>query len=174
MLKNLIKIIAAMAMFFGVVNAPAYALYNDQTRVFNPRLFSEQEIHFYRFTVNYNDPNIGTAQKFGSLPANAYILSIDAHVTTAFNAGTTNYLSIGVTTSANELVAQTGANASVTMNSATVQHLTAAAGLGLAVTGNGTYTGSPVNLYVKYAQSGTAATAGSVTVVIAYIPNMDQ
>ena len=126
---------------------------------------TEQAINYYRLTINFNDQNIGLAQMFGALPANAYILSIDADVTTAFNAGTTNVVTIGTTkANSNEIVAS-----GITAGTPGIYHLTTAAGLGLAVT-TGT---SPVTLFAKYAQTGTAATAGAVTIIIAFIPNND-
>lgn len=163
---------------FGAAVMPASALYNDQTRKYMPRQMPGQVVNYYRFTLNYNDPRINVAQLFGALPANAYVLSMDAYVTTAFNAGTTNVITIGATTAANEISAS-GTIAPATLG---VQHLTTAAGLGLAVTGSNTYivgaTGGPippyVPLYVEYTQTGTAATAGQVTVVIAYVPNNDM
>jgi hypothetical protein len=160
---------AAMLLLFSV--APSFAIYNDQTRNFPSRIINtEQVVEYYRVTINWNDSNIATAQKFGGLPANAYILSIDADVTTAFNAATTNYIAMGVSTASTEIIAATG----LSVGSTGVQHLTSAAGLGVAITGNSTYTGIPTTLYAKYIQTGTAATAGAVTIVIAYVPNGDQ
>lgn len=165
MLRDSVLGFAVAAALIGLSLAPAAALQVDQTR--NPvvRQLSEQAVNYYRLTINFNDQNIGSGQFFGALPANAYILSIDAYVTTAFNAGTSNTVTIGTTkSSANEIVASG-------ITAGTIGHyaLTSAAGLGLAVT-NGV---SPT-LYAKYAQTGTAATAGSVTIVIAYIPNNDN
>lgn len=164
-----------LAAALSMVAGGAFALNVDQNRIPVSRVGQAgQQPVYYRLTINYNDPNIGTAQRFGTLPANAYILAIDADVTTAFNAGSTNVVTLGVTTSANELVASSGSNASITAGSTGIYHLTAAAGLGLQVTGNSTWIGLTVPLYAKYAQTGTAATAGSVTFVIEYIKNDDM
>lgn len=170
------------AALFNFALGPAYALYNDQTKKYLPRYYNGQIVQYYRFTLNWNDPNISTGQVFGALGCNAYILSIDADVTTAFNAATTNSVSIGVTSaSANEIVAGgTSSGTNIVAGSTGINHLTTAAGLGVIVTGN---TSDQINngpvpcyvpLYAKYAQTGTAATAGSVTVVIAYVPNNDM
>lgn len=161
-----------MAMVL-VMGAPAYALNVDQNRIVSARVYPYQMVHYYRLTVNYNDPRISTGQLFGSLPKNAYILSIDADVTTAFNAVTTNVLTIGATSANANEISASGTLAPGTLG---IQHLTTAAGLGVAVTGNPTYQNSngDVGLYVKYTQTGTAATAGSVTIVIAYVPNNDM
>jgi hypothetical protein len=170
--NKLVHALLLATLALGAFSLPASALYNDQTRNFPARNCTNYSVCYQRVTINFNDPNIGTAQKFGALPANAYILAVDAYVSTAFNAGTTNVVTIGVTTSANEIVASG-------ITAGTIGHyaLTSAAGLGLAVTGNSTYiqgatsgTIPPfVYLYAKYAQTGTAATAGQVTVVIEYV-----
>lgn len=149
----------------------AFALYNDQTRIFNKR-FDPDGYHptTYRFTINYNDTNISTGQQFGALGLLEFIKSIDCHVSTAFNAGTTNNVTLGTTSAnANEIMASSGANASITPGSTGIYHVTSAAGLGIAVT-----SAAAVNLYAKYAQTGTAATAGAVTCVLEIVPNNDM
>jgi hypothetical protein len=50
-----------------------------------------------------------------------------------------------------------------------VQHLTTAAGLGLAAT-----SAADTTLYAKYAQTGVAGTTGSVTCVIEFVENNDM
>ena len=168
---------ALFSFVVGPIIGPANALYNDQTRKYLPRIIPEQAVQYYRFTLNFNDPNISTGQVFGALGCNAYILTMDAYVTTAFNAGTTNVVTVGATSaSANEIIA----SGTITPGSTGVQHLTSAAGLGTAITSNATYQQNGgvvpcyVPLYAKYAQTGTAATAGAVTVIIAYVPNNDM
>ena len=179
-LKETTAFVLGASILLGASISPSYAIYNDQTRNFPARVFYEQEVHFYRFTVNYNDTNISTGQRFGTLPANAYILAIDVDVTTAFNAATTNLLTVGTTSaSSNELVADCATATACVSNHTTtiatgVSHLTTAAGLAVAISGGGTWTGLPMPLYVKYAQTGTAATTGSATFVVTYIPNSDQ
>lgn len=164
----------------------ASALSPDRTRNFVTRELNEQVVQTVRVTINYNDPLIGSGSPLNvALPANAYILSIDADVTTAFNAGTTNVVTLGATqASANEILAS-----GITAGTTGIYHLTSAAGLGVAVTGNPTYqtvsggsirdcpgatSCNGVPIWAKYAQTGTAATAGSVTIVITYVPNLDQ
>ncbi len=165
MKKTFVRALTALMLVTAFLLNPAFALQVDQTRIMNPRLLTEQAVNYYRLTINWNDQNIGAGQQFGALPAGAYILSIDAYVTTAFNAATTNVITIGTTkASANEVV-----GSGITAGTPGVYHLTSAAGLGLAVT-NGV---SPT-LFAKYAQTGTAATAGAVTIVIAFIPNNDM
>lgn len=168
--RNAPLVVVAALGIASFVADPAFAISNDQTRIFPARQLTQQAVNYYRITINWNDKNIGTGQQFGTLPANAYILSIDAYVNTAFNAGTTNVVTIGTTSAnSNEIVAS-GITAGTTGHYA----LTSAAGLGTAVSMGGTWLNTNMPLFAKYAQTGTAATAGSVVVVIAYLPNNDQ
>jgi hypothetical protein len=163
--KGWSKAIAALLLTAFAITG-AFALQVDQTRTMSKRDLFIQALHYYRLTINFNDTGISAAQAFGALGQNWYIHSIDCHVTTAFNASTTNVVTLGTTkTSANEIFGASDLNEA----SATVQHLTGAAGLGLGAT-----SAADVTLWAKYAQTGTAATAGSVTCVIAYAPNNDN
>jgi len=169
MIRQYLKRAAAAAMIVALSAAAGLALNVDQTRTPVKRYLGIDAVHYYRVTINYNDANISTAQKFGALGANAFINRIECHVTTTFNAVSSNAVTFGTSTSANEIVAASGANASITLSSATYQDLSAAAGLGVQVT-----SGGDVTLYAKYTQTGTAATQGSVTCVIEFIPNNDM
>jgi len=164
---------AVLAALLGVASlSPAFAISIDPNKTIPARQAPTAQVNYMRATVNYNDRSISSGVWAFTLPANAYIMSIDAYVTTAFNAGTTNTVTVGATTTANEIVAS-----GITAGSTGVYHLTSAAGLGLAVTGNSTYqtqANSAIPVYFKYAQTGTAATAGAVTIVITYVPNNDQ
>ena len=142
------KAIMAAALSAFAVTA-AFALSIDQTRNISKRDESQQSLHYYRLTVNFNDANIGAGVQFGALGQNTYIQSIDCHVTTAFNASTTNVLTFGYTKAfAGEIVASGTLNPA----SATVQHLTTAAGLGLAAT-----SAADIGLWTKYTGTGAAA-----------------
>jgi hypothetical protein len=165
-MKNKFLRTAAALLLSALTVGAAFALSVDQTRIFSKRDLSQQELHYYRLTINWNDPNISVGQAFGALGQNWYIHSIDCHVTTAFNASTTNVVTLGTTkTNANEVFGTSDLNEA----SATVQHLTSALGLGLNAT-----SAADVTLWAKYAQTGVAATAGAVTCVIAYAPNNDM
>lgn len=159
-----VRLLAAALIIAFAVPA-AFALSVDQTRIIPVRFANTQQTHYYRVTVNYNDSNISTAQKFGRLPSRAFITKIDCYLTAAFNASSTNVLTFGTSTGAVELVAASD----ITEASAQYQNLTSANGLGLAATSAG-----EVDLYAKYTQTGTAATAGSATCVFQYIPNNDM
>lgn len=160
-----LKVLAAAALIAGGLSA-SFALQVDQTRIMSKRDIGTQQMHYYRLTINFNDQGIAAGQQFGALGQNWYIYAIDCHVTTLFNASTTNVITFGTTkTNANEIL-NSGVLAPGT---ATVQHLTTAIGLGLNAT-----SAADVTLWAKYAQTGTAATTGSVTCVISYAPNNDM
>lgn len=147
-----------------------------------PRQATTQQVNYIRKTVNYNDANIGSAYLFGAIPLNSFILSVDVEVITAFNAATTNVLTFGTTlTNSNELFNSTDlASANTTGEFSATRgkgrSLTQTATAAQAGQGGGasivTAEGG-IGLFAKYAQTGTAATTGKATVVIAYIPDND-
>lgn len=170
--RKILKIGAALAVV-ALSAWGAFALNVDQTRNIPARVGVTQQTNYYRFTVNYNDANIGTAQKFGALLQNTYITHVSCFVTVAFNAGTTNNLYIGTSaTTPNEILTPGVSNKSVTEGTIGYYPVTSSASvpsLGVAVTSDADHT-----LYVRYRQAGTAATAGSATCAIEYLPNNDM
>lgn len=140
----------------------ALALNIDQNRTFPARISPEQQVHYYRVTVNYSDANISTAQRFGTLPMGSFITDLKCEIVTVFNAVTTNVLTLGTTTTATELVA-----------AGDVDELTAGVTTVTRGLGRGLTAAADTALYAKYTQTGTAATTGVATCVIAYIPNND-
>ncbi len=181
---NRFKAALLSALFALALIAPSHALVTDPTKII-PARYCElgQQVCYERVTVNFNDPRLSSGVWFATIPKNAYILSIDADTTTAWNAATTNLLTIGATAaSANEIVADCSTATACLSNHTTtiatgVVHLTTAAGLALAITGSSTYQtviNGDVPLFVKYVQTGTAATTGSTTFVITYSKNDDN
>lgn len=163
--SRLLRALAAFVLSAFAISA-AFALSVDQTRIIPKRVYQDDHPVYYRVIINFNDKNISTAQQFAALSQNDFIKAIDCHVTTAFNASTTNVILFGTeATTTNEVVA----SGTITPGSTGVQHLTTAVGLGLAAT-----SGGDVPLYAKYTQTGTAATAGSLTCVIETVPNNDN
>ena len=159
-----LRALFAFLLSFAMVGG-AFALSNDRTRLYFARAYSNFQPWYYRATVNFNDPNILTWVPVGGLATNDFIKAIDCHVTTAFNAGSTNTITFGTSqANANEIVAS-----GITAGTPGVYHLTSAAGLGVAVTSAGAST-----IYAKYAQTGTSATAGAVTCVIEVVSNNDM
>lgn len=169
------RILGALALL-GLVafGSAAFALTSPPS--YPPRTLPLQVVQTFRKTVNFNDANIAAGVKFAAIPQGAYIVNMRCYVTTAFNAGTTNVLAIGTTAAGSDILAG-GVTANTNCNPASTgqQPLGAAAGVGLGVT-NGAATGSTggFDLFVRYTQTGTAATTGQVTYVIDFVPNNDQ
>lgn len=172
MFLNRIKAALLAGAMVAATVVPSLAIVTDPTKIQTARTCSAtQGVCYMRVTVNFNDPRISSGVWFDTIPKNAYVLSVDADVTTAFNAGTTNTIQIGATASGADFLAATS------VTSAGIQHLTSAAGLGVAATANTalqTAINGDVPMYVKYAQTGTAATAGVVTLVITFAKNDDE
>jgi hypothetical protein len=114
-----------------------------------------QHVHYLRKRVNFNDSAIGTGVVFGTLPAGAMILTQNVRVSTAFNAGTTNALNVGTAAGGTQLFTDA---ATAGARSPTIANLSFAA---------------DTDLFVQFAQTGTAATTGVADIVIAYAPNND-
>jgi hypothetical protein len=114
-----------------------------------------QLTHYIRKRVNFNDSNIGTGVVFGTLPAGAMLIGQHVRCSTAFNAATTNALNVGTAAGGTQLFTDA---ATAGHRLPTIANLTFAA---------------DTDLYVQYAQTGTAATAGVADIVIAYAPNND-
>lgn len=166
------SLVAAAVAFVG--GPLAFALTTPPS--FSPRVLQTQTIVHFRKTVNFNDANISAGVKIGALPQGAYIVGVRCYVTTVFNAATTNVLTIGTTATGTDILAG-GVTAATNCNPASTgnQTLSSAAGIGLAVAA-GTPTGSNggFDLFVRYTQTGTAATTGKVTYIIDYVADDDQ
>lgn len=126
----------------------------------NPR----QVVNTLKKTVNFNDAGISTGINFDeSLPAGAFITGVIVDVVTAFNAATTNTLTVGTnSTSFNNLVASADlpGNGSSSLSTG-ASSATRGLGRSIAATVEKAVT-------VKYAQTGTPATTGQAVVVITY------
>lgn len=123
------------------------------------RQFHQQMVHYLRFDVNYNDTNVATGVGKQSLPAGAIILGTTVLVTTAFNAATTNVLTVGTNSSSYDNIATSA------------QTVSGTTGLKQNLAPTGTALGklsAAAQVFVKYTQTGTAASAGAATVMIAY------
>ena len=113
---------------------------------------------YLRKTIRFDTINAGATNGIEfdfQVPAGGFIRSITIHKVTAFNAGTTNDLTIGTTGNPTGYVA-------------TGVALGGTAGVVTAV-GPGRVT-TDTTVVVKYAQSGTAATAGEADVVVEFVP----
>lgn len=162
--------LGAAAVLIALAVGAALGLNVDQNRTMVARQNSTQQTSYYRFTINYNDPNISTAQAFGKLLQNTFISRLVCHVTTAFNAGTTNVVTVGTSTAATELIDNVTTNGKLTPGSTGIYDITSAAkAMGINATSDADH-----NLYAKYTQTGGAATAGAVTCVLEFEPNNDM
>lgn len=123
------------------------------------RQYNTQQVHYLRKGLVFGDN--GVARTVGVIPAGSLILKpiSGAHITTAFNAGTTNTLNIG--TSADDDLFGTA----LALGSANFVPLDESIG-GFLVAADTTVTATVV-------LSGTAASTGAAEVVIAYIPDND-
>jgi hypothetical protein len=128
------------------------------------RQFDWQATHYLRKKVNYNDANIGTADKVavGIIPANALIVGVYVRVETAFNAGSSNAITVGTNAGSDNNIVN-----AADVDATTVATTEVTRGLGLALAADTT-------VYVLYVQTGTAATQGVATIIVEYIPNNDK
>jgi uncharacterized membrane protein len=107
-------------------------------------------------TIAYTDTSAVT---IGTLPANAQIVNINIDVTTAFNAGTTNTVTVGKTGSAAAFVTSTSVGSAGRASVASTGVYSAWANVGSSDVDYAT---------VTFSQTGTAASAGAARVTIVY------
>jgi hypothetical protein len=106
-------------------------------------------------TIAYTN---STAVTIGTIPANAQIVDINIDVTTAFNAASTNTITVGKSGTAAAYVASTSIGSAGRASVATTGVYSAWADVGDA----------EVPVIATYAQTGTAASAGAARVTIVY------
>jgi|SRR6185369_3511278 len=125
-----------------------------------------QVLHSARFKINYNDTGIATGVGTGIwLPAGALIKGTDVWITTAFNAATTNVLSIGTEASTYTNLAT---NAQTVSGTPGVKKELIATGLAIVPLA------ADSQIFYLYTQTGTAATAGVAYVVVNYYVDNDR
>lgn len=110
---------------------------------------------FHAGTVNFDTEGIATGVPIVKVPAGLIVTRAVAVVTTAFNAATTNVLTVGKKGNANEIFGDTDITEGTP----------------------GTYQknvfvdmGSETEIYVKYTQTGSAASAGSAEIYLEVVP----
>ena len=113
--------------------------------------------------LNYNTYGASSGVKVGILPANSIILAWHVRVLTAFNAGTTNPITIGTTATG----AQVMAAASITGYNTSANTVGYYVGYPVTSTGWAQFS-SDQTIYTSYIPTGTAATAGKAVIVIEY------
>lgn len=109
-------------------------------------------------TLNFNDTDIAKAGFANSLPMGARIIDVMVEIVTAFNAGTTNPITVGT-------------------NSATYNNIVASgditpgvAGVSMVMRGQGRSltAAAEVPVFATYVPTGTAATTGVAVITITY------
>lgn len=121
-----------------------------------------EAVHYLKKTVNFGDANIASGISFAnSIPAGAQILGAWVNILTTFNATTTNVLTVGQNSSSyNDIVA----SADVAEGTAGMTYVTTGGALDIT---------TDVTPFVKYTQTGTAATQGKARIVIAFTGGVD-
>lgn len=119
-----------------------------------------QNVHFIGRDVTFATVGIGTSDtvKVGRVPAGSRLMPAQIHIVTVFNAATTNVLTVGTAS---------GSDADIVSSSDVDETAT-----GCTIVGRGcalTFT-ADTDIYVKYTQTGTAATTGAATILIPYFP----
>jgi len=126
------------------------------------RLFHTQQVHYLRLTIGYANEN---ETDIGSIPSGSLILRpmSGLHVSTAFNATTTNVLDVGLANDPDDPnLFATGIDLKSTIPYLTFDE----AATGYLVTHDVTVT-------CTVSHTGAVATAGSGEVFICYIPDND-
>ncbi len=118
-----------------------------------------QVLNTLKKTVNFNDVGIADGLPFdNSLPEGANIIDVQVEIVTVFNAVSSNVLTVGtVGTAYNNMVAAGDVDEAATG----VTKVSRGLGIGLAAA-------AAVTPYVKYVQTGDAATTGRAVVTICY------
>ncbi len=121
-----------------------------------------QQVHYIRKAIAFNTAASGTAVSMdAAIPAGAVVLYTSVAIQTAFNAGSTNVLIVGTSGDDDALVAAGGADETAVG----VTNVTPATLGGLLSASADT------ELFIKFSQTGTAATAGAAIITVAYAPN---
>lgn len=127
------------------------------------RDFKQQMVHYMRRTIAFDTFQIDTANtvKVGTLPAGAVILEGIVKVNTAFNAGTTNYVNVGIDTDDDAIVDQDDVDLTAEERQSSYR-------------GSDLTLATAEDVYVTYTQSGNAATTGEAEIIVLYIPDNDR
>jgi hypothetical protein len=173
---------ALVALGIGAIIAgPVFATTQTITplTIKNPRVLQEQATHYIRFTVNYNQCPLRTADtacsfRVAALPYNAFLVAISKQIITTFNPTTSATIALGTTGQGTDIMAAFNV---FTGQATTAVYDTGFAAAGEAVTGNGatpTGTNGAFDVYATYTvgAAGSQGTQGQVIFIIQYIaPN---
>ena len=124
----------------------------------------EQEVQYIRKTLTFSDAaNFSAGLPIGMLPAGAMILASSVDVSAAFNAGTLNDVTVGTNATAYDNI----------LTSAQIVAGTQGIKRALPPTVRVDQITAPTMVYLKTNLTGTAATAGQLTLVITFVTNRD-
>lgn len=127
------------------------------------RAFHTQQVHYLRKSVAFNTADIATGVKVGTLPAGAKVVDAVTHVTTVFNAATTNVLTAGTNSTAYDNI----------VGAADVTEGTVGGYRAAIVTAGAQTLSADTVVYARYTQSGAAATTGAATIMVMYVLDND-
>lgn len=124
----------------------------------------EQQTSYIRKTITFADAAAAAnGLPIGMVPAGVMIKSSSVDVSAAFNAGTANDVTVGTNATAYDNI----------LTSAQVVAGTVGVKRGLPPTVRVDQITQPTMIYLKTSLTGTAATAGQLTIVIEFITNRD-
>ncbi len=120
----------------------------------SPGSIASQLVHYLRFTVNYNDAGIGSGMRKGTAAGRRADPSTSVDVVTAFNAATTNVVTVEPTPRPyNNIVAAAMRTRRRFANTNGIKPTSAALGP----------LAADLDVYAMYTQTATAATAGKAS-----------
>lgn len=117
-------------------------------------------VHTFYYLLNYNTTGASTGLQIGTLPAGAMIVGWNVHILTAFNAGSTNPITIGTTATGAEIVASASIT-SGTLGAYGTANVAAAAARGPLA--------ADTPFYTAYIPTGTAPSAGVAHITLSYV-----
>lgn len=112
-------------------------------------------------TLNFNDSDIAQFSFFSALPGGAFITKVYIEIVTAFNAGTTNPITVGTNSTTFNNIIASGDNTPGTPQVYSPALAIGKYGRSLAAAGD-------VAVFGTYIPTGTAPTTGQAVIVIEY------
>ena len=116
-------------------------------------------VHFLRKEISFGSTGASTGLSMGTIPSGAVISDVVVNIETAFDAGTTNVLTVGNSSDDDAYLAAGDVTETAT-------GLTRYSGKGVVLSAD-------TELLVQFVETGTAATAGKAQVIVEFIPDVD-
>lgn len=174
---NTIAALGIAAILAGPAAATVQTITPQQSIA--PRLLPDQQTHYVRFAIDFNDCPLRAADtacslRVASLPYNAFLVAISKQIITVFNPTTSATIALGTTAQATNVMAAFNV---FTGQATTAVYDTAFAGAGELTTGSGaaaTGMNGGFDIWATYTvgAAGSQGTTGRVIFIIQYIaPN---